>query len=172
MRTTDRHIRTVAVTVAMSNVQCATLRTPAGNVNIFGSGKNIIRIGFGDACTDGTVTDAIRTAMKQLNEYFSGKRKEFSIPFIVEGSELQKDVCRSLMSIPYGETRTYKEIAAAAGYPKAIRAVATAIGKNPIAIVIPCHRVIGSDGNMRGFGGGIPFKEYLLEVEGWKPRKR
>jgi methylated-DNA-[protein]-cysteine S-methyltransferase len=136
------------------------------------SNGTITNIGFTDTGVRENITPPIKETMKQLNEYFSGKRKEFDLPLSVEGSELQKDVCNSLMKIPYGETRTYADIAKDVGRPRAVRAVATAIGKNPIAIVIPCHRVIGSDGKMRGFAGGIPFKEYLLKVEGWKPRKK
>ena len=143
--------------------------TPAGTVYIHESGGCIVYIGFRKTCPDDGITPLIKETMEQLNEYFDGKRKEFSIPFRAEGSTLQKDVCRSLMKIPYGETRTYKEIAEDIGNPKAVRAVATAIGKNPLSIIIPCHRVIGSDGNMRGYAGGIPFKEYLLGVEGWNP---
>ncbi|MCL2143135.1 MAG: methylated-DNA--[protein]-cysteine S-methyltransferase [Methanomassiliicoccaceae archaeon] len=153
-------------------ISCASLRTPAGTIYVHGTGNVITEIGFGDACADENITPVVRKAIEQLTEYIEGKRKEFDVPFTVTGSELQKDVCSALVKIPYGETRTYKDIAKDAGHPKAIRAVATAIGKNPVAVIIPCHRVIGSDGKMHGFGGGIPFKEYLLGVEGRKPRKR
>ena len=149
----------------------APLETPAGTVHICASGESITYIGFEKRYDIEGTSEVIERTIVQLNEYFSGKRKEFDIPFIVEGSELQKNVCGSLMKIPYGETRTYREIAADIGIPRAVRAVASAIGRNPISIVIPCHRVIGSDGKMRGYAGGIPFKEYLLEVEGCLPRR-
>jgi len=148
-----------------------SLSTPAGIVFIQGTDEYITGIGFSEPCTPAGTTPVIETAVKQLNEYFDGSRKEFDLPLKVEGSELQVSVCDSLIKIPYGETVTYKKVAADIGNPRAIRAVATAIGRNPIAIVIPCHRVIGSDGKMRGFAGGIPFKEYLLEVEGWIPKR-
>jgi O-6-methylguanine DNA methyltransferase len=146
-------------------------KTPAGIVYITESNGKISYIGFRGECF-GETTPLIKRTMDQLIEYFNGVRKEFDIPFIVNGNEFQKAVCDSLMKIPYGETTTYKAIAADIGKPTAIRAVATAIGKNPISVIIPCHRVIGSDGNMRGYAGGIPFKEFLLETEGWKPLKK
>jgi len=150
----------------------ASHRTPAGMIYICESAGKIIHIGFERTAANESSTPLIEKTKKQLDEYFAGKRKEFDLPYTVLGSDLQKDVCDALTKIPYGGTRTYKEIAAAVGRPTAVRAVATAIGRNPIAIVIPCHRVIGSDGNMRGFAGGIPFKEYLLSVEKWIPRKK
>jgi methylated-DNA-[protein]-cysteine S-methyltransferase len=146
--------------------------TPAGMIYIHEIDNKITYIGFENTCKSENITPLIRKTIEQLNEYFSGKRKEFSIPLSVNESDLQNAVCNSLLKISYGETRTYKEIAADIGNPKAIRAVASAIGRNPISIIIPCHRVIGSDGNMRGYAGGIPFKEHLLGVEGWLPRKR
>ncbi|MCL1984514.1 MAG: methylated-DNA--[protein]-cysteine S-methyltransferase [Methanomassiliicoccaceae archaeon] len=149
----------------------ASFGTPAGAVHICASGETVTYIGFEKRYVTEEITEVIEMTMTQLDEYFDGERKEFSVPFTVGGSELQRRVCDSLMRIPYGETRTYKEIAADAGFPLAVRAVASAVGKNPISIVIPCHRVIGSDGKMRGYAGGIPFKEYLLEVEGRRPRK-
>ena len=151
---------------------CVPFETPAGTVYISSSDGKITYIGFEKGPVSRAADPVIVTAEEQLTEYFSGKRKNFTVPFAVTGSDLRKDVCNALMKIPYGETRTYKEIAAAAGRPGAVRAVASAVGKNPISIMIPCHRVIGSDGKMRGYAGGIPFKEYLLETEGWRPRKK
>ena len=146
------------------------LSTPAGIIYIQGTEEHIDWIGFSRPDAPEGITPVIDEAVKQLTEYLDGKRREFDLPIEVEGSDLQKAVCNSLMRIPYGETVTYKDVAADIGNPKAIRAVATAVGKNPISIVIPCHRVIGSDGKMRGFAGGISFKEYLLGVEGWIPK--
>ncbi len=102
---------------------------------------------------------------QQLNEYFEGKRKEFTIPLVVPGTEFQKHVWSQLQTIPYGKTRSYEAQAQAIGNPKAIRAVARANGDNRIAIIIPCHRVIGKDGSMTGYGGKIWRKEYLLNLE-------
>ncbi len=102
---------------------------------------------------------------RQLQEYFEGKRKEFSIPLVTPGTDFQKKVWQELQTIPYGKTRSYEEQAKAINNPKAIRAVARANGDNRIAILIPCHRVIGKDGSMTGYGGKIWRKEYLLELE-------
>ena len=101
----------------------------------------------------------------QINEYFNGKRRQFSVPLHIQGTDFQEEVWNQLKMIPYGKTRSYEEQARAINRPKAIRAVARANGDNRIAIIIPCHRVIGKDGNMCGYGGGIWRKKYLLELE-------
>lgn len=102
---------------------------------------------------------------KQLNEYFSGQRKTFELELAPHGTEFQLDVLNALTQIPYGETRSYADIAEQVGRPNAVRAVGTANGRNPIALIIPCHRVIGSNGSLTGFGGGLPTKKALLEHE-------
>lgn len=104
-------------------------------------------------------------AYKQLNEYFEGKRKEFDLPLKLEGTKFQKQVWRELTKIPYGQTRSYKDIALAIANPKAVRAVGMANNKNPISIVIPCHRVIGSNGDLIGYAGGLEIKKELLNLE-------
>ena len=101
----------------------------------------------------------------ELNEYFAGKRKEFTVPIAPRGTSFRMKVWDALRHIPYGETRSYGEIAAMLGQPKAARAVGGANNKNPILILIPCHRVIGADGKLVGFGAGLPMKEALLELE-------
>ncbi|MFO3665223.1 methylated-DNA--[protein]-cysteine S-methyltransferase [Anaerococcus sp. ENR0831] len=103
----------------------------------------------------------------QINEYLDGKRKEFSIYDLckAEGTNFQQKVWQELLSIPYGQTKTYKDIAKNIGNEKAVRAVATAIGKNPLMIITPCHRVIGSDGKMHGYAYGINLKKKLLDLE-------
>lgn len=105
--------------------------------------------------------------IKEINQYLSKYRKEFSIFDLVrlEGTRFQKEVWHELQNIPYGETRSYKGIAKNIGNENAVRAVASAIGKNPLMIIIPCHRVIGSDGKMHGYAYGINFKKYLLDLE-------
>ena len=100
-----------------------------------------------------------------LEEYFQGTRKEFDLALDVKGTNFQETVWRELLNIPYGETRTYSDIADAVGNPKAIRAVSGAIGKNPIAIIVPCHRVIGKNGRLTGYRGGLEMKKELLELE-------
>ena len=132
--------------------------------------------------SDGAITDIITTpvsgavnqetplifqAAEMLREYFDGKRKSFDgLPLRAEGTAFQKKVWDALLTIPYGETRSYKEQAIIVGNEKACRAVGTANGKNPISIIIPCHRVIGSDGSLTGYGGGLDIKKALLELEG------
>ena len=104
-------------------------------------------------------------ACAQLGEYFAGGRKEFDLPLKPEGTEFQKQVWEALCRIPYGETRTYKEIAEMIGNPKACRAVGMANHNNPICIVIPCHRVVGADGSLTGYAGGLDKKKGLLDLE-------
>ncbi|MBV8199609.1 MAG: methylated-DNA--[protein]-cysteine S-methyltransferase [Acidobacteria bacterium] len=102
---------------------------------------------------------------RQLAEYFAGERREFALPLAPRGTEFERRVWRALVAIPYGETRSYAEIARTIGHPAACRAVGRANGSNPIALVIPCHRVIGSDGSLTGYGGGLPIKRFLLDLE-------
>jgi methylated-DNA-[protein]-cysteine S-methyltransferase len=104
-------------------------------------------------------------AVRQLSEYFAGTRRQFDLPLDFRGTDFQKSVWEALLTIPTGETRSYAEIAAQIGRPSACRAVGAANGKNPISIIAPCHRVIGSDGSLTGFAGGLEGKKYLLELE-------
>ena len=104
-------------------------------------------------------------AQKQLNEYFAGSRQAFSLPLDFVGTEFQKKVWAALLTIPFGETRSYLQIATQLENPKAVRAVGAANGKNPISIIAPCHRVIGSNGTLTGFAGGLEAKAYLLKLE-------
>jgi len=104
-------------------------------------------------------------AERQLAEYFSGRRKAFDLRLDFAGTEFQKKVWRALLTIPFGETRSYGEIAKQIGSPKAVRAVGAANGRNPISIVAPCHRVIGSTGKLTGFAGGLDTKAFLLDLE-------
>jgi methylated-DNA-[protein]-cysteine S-methyltransferase len=103
---------------------------------------------------------------RQLNEYFAGKRNRFELELDFAGTEFQKKVWQALLTIPFGETRSYSEIAVQIGNPKAVRAVGAANGKNPISIIAPCHRVIGASGNLTGFAGGLDIKKLLLLLEG------
>jgi methylated-DNA-[protein]-cysteine S-methyltransferase len=106
-----------------------------------------------------------RALSRQLREYFDGSRTAFDVRLHPKGTPFQKDVWRALGAIPYGETRTYGDIAAAIGRPAAVRAVGLANGRNPLPIVVPCHRVIGKDGTLTGYGGGLPVKQFLLDLE-------
>lgn len=114
--------------------------------------------------SDGT-SAIIDRAISQLDEYFDGKRQNFDIPLLFVGTDFQKNVWDALLTIPFGKTVSYREIAYMIGKPKAVRAVANANGANSISIFAPCHRVIGSDHTLTGYGGGLPTKEYLLKLE-------
>ena len=110
-------------------------------------------------------TPLLRETKNQLAEYFDGSRKRFDLPLNPKGTVFQQSVWQALLMIPYGETRSYKEIATIVGNPKASRAVGMANNRNPISIIVPCHRVIGSGGKLVGYGGGLPIKEQLLRLE-------
>lgn len=110
-------------------------------------------------------TPVIKEAHQQLMEYLSGERKQFDLPLSPRGTAFQQRVWNALLEIPYGETRSYKQIAEAIGNPKAVRAVGMANNRNPLLIVVPCHRVIGADGKLVGYGAGIEMKEFLLRLE-------
>jgi methylated-DNA-[protein]-cysteine S-methyltransferase len=106
----------------------------------------------------------------QLGEYFAGTRRAFDLPLAPRGTAFQRAVWRALATIPYGETISYRALAERIGQPSAMRAVGAANGRNPLPIVVPCHRVIGADGSLTGFGGGLPTKRFLLQLEGALPR--
>lgn len=108
----------------------------------------------------------LRRAAAQIDEYFQGSRREFDLDLEPTGTPFQLKVLDALATIPYGETRSYGEIATQIGKPRAVRAVGAANGRNPLPIVLPCHRVIGADGSLTGFGGGLETKRYLLDLEG------
>lgn len=143
--------------------------TIVGSIGIGDNGKEITDIFFGKDYSLGDFkikeTELIKEALGQLMEYFKGIRINFELPLYFNGTEFQNSVWNALREIPYGETRTYKEIAEAIGNSKACRAVGMANNKNPIGIVIPCHRVIGSNGGLIGYGGGIEIKKKLLDLE-------
>jgi len=110
-------------------------------------------------------TPLIKKTAKQFDEYFNKDRKNFDLPLVLHGTDFQVKVWKSLQKIPYGQTRSYGELAAVIGNPKACRAVGMANNRNPIAIIVPCHRVIGHDGSLTGYGGGLDIKQKLLYLE-------
>ena len=130
-------------------------------------GGTVVYLGFEKRETKKTPEgDALWVQVKtQLSEYFSGARREFDLPHAPQGTAFQMQVWEALRAIPYGETRTYGEIARAIGRPKAARAVGMACHVNPIAVIVPCHRVVGSTGGLTGYAGGLPVKERLLALE-------
>lgn len=146
------------------------LDTPIGRLKIEEDGEAITALHL---CIDevdkadeaNNETSLLQETKNQLTEYFAGKRREFELPISLNGTDFQKKVWNALRNIPYGETLSYGEVAAKIGNPKASRAVGGANNKNPILIIVPCHRVIGADGSLVGFGCGLPAKEYLLALE-------
>lgn len=128
--------------------------------------ETITRVNFCEKALNRIVEGSFEEeVLRQFAEYFSGKRQEFDLPYFATGTPFQLMVWEELLKIPYGETRSYWELAEAIGKPKAARAVGNALNANPVAIIIPCHRVIASGGKLGGFGGGTELKRQLLELE-------
>jgi O-6-methylguanine DNA methyltransferase len=170
----------------MENLYFANTESPIGPLFLAASGRGLVALEF-DARLPGQQSirpnprhlrqenrgfafeDSPREMLaylNELNEYFASKRREFTFPLDLRGTDFQLACWRALLSIPYGETRTYGDIAGAVGKPQAFRAVGMANNRNPIAIVVPCHRVIASNGTLCGYGGGLDVKRRLLELEG------
>ena len=145
------------------------IQTPIGALTLLGSDQALREIRFDDGLAtpdDGQcAVGALKQAAHQLAEYFDGKRSSFNLPLEPKGSSFQKQVWRELRNIPYGQTISYGDLARRIGKPSAARAVGSANARNPIPIIVPCHRVIGSNGSLVGFGGGLPTKSYLLGME-------
>ena len=151
----------------MGELQKAFFETPIGTAKIVGDGSSIVSLVVLDGKIEETkqIPDYLFGAIKQMNEYFKGIRKVFDFPIAFLGTEFQLSVWNQLIEIPYGKTISYAEQSKKMGNPKTIRAVAAANAKNPLWIVVPCHRVIGSDGSLTGYAGGIWRKKWLLEHE-------
>jgi len=149
----------------MDNVKFAVYDFPCGRLKIGYTDKAIRYVRKTEEREGGTPSELSELAAKELSEYFAGERRSFDVPLDLQGTEFQRKVWQALSEIPYGETRSYREIAEGVGNPKACRAVGGANNKNPAVIIIPCHRVIGADGAMVGYGGGIEMKRLLLELE-------
>jgi len=150
------------------------LETPIGTLVLAGAADGTVNSidfidGRGAPQPDGNwVRDdaAFTEARAQLEAYFAGRLRQFDLPLAPVGTAFQRRVWRALEQIPYGRTRTYGQVASELGAPRAMRAVGAANGRNPISIVIPCHRLVGSDGSLTGYGGGLARKQWLLELEG------
>ena len=137
-----------------------------GYLHLFSDGTNITRVDFADEeLKEQHSCDILETAKNQLHEYFANTRQTFDLPLLPFGTEFQKKIWSILLQIEFSETKSYEWVSLQYGNKKAIRAVGQAIGKNPIAIIVPCHRVIGKNGTLTGFTGGIPRKELLLNLE-------
>ncbi len=144
--------------------------SPIGPLTLHSDGAALAGVEFDDpkyplAPSPRGEDDVLKLVRRELDLYFSGKLKAFSVPLAARGTRFQQRAWEALRKIPYGATRSYGEQAAAIGLPKAFRAVGSANGKNPISIIVPCHRVIGADGGLTGFGGGMARKQYLLKHE-------
>jgi methylated-DNA-[protein]-cysteine S-methyltransferase len=143
-----------------------SMESPLGTLILKSDGQSITEVSFSDkANQESNPCAVLEDCIDQLENYFSGKRMVFDLPLNPEGTSFQKRVWDELLKIPYGETLTYMELAVKLGDAKAIRAVGTANGRNPIAIIIPCHRVIGAGNKLTGYAGGIWRKKLLLELE-------
>ena len=150
--------------------------SPVGAIRLIENGKAITSLKFvvnnpnppSDA--EEKETPLIKEVFQQLSEYFVGKRTVFDVPVDVQGTDFQKQVWQALCTIPYGETRSYKQIAEIVRCPKGARAVGMANNCNPVSIIIPCHRVIGTDGSLTGYAAGLPIKQKLLQLESSSPR--
>ena len=153
---------------------CKTMDSPVGKLKLVASDEGLVavlwendnsrRVRLGELVQKERHPILIRTK-RQLREYFAGKRTSFSVPLDMRGTRFQKDVWKALRLIPFGETRSYGQLAKQLGNPRATRAVGAANGRNPLSIIVPCHRVIGSDGQLTGFAGGLAAKSHLLKLE-------
>ena len=159
----------------------ATIRSRIGTIRVAATQRGVCKIALGkeialdfyrwlerhvgQAPRKPARSGIVVLALDQIAEYLDGRRREFDLPLDVRGTDFQRRVWAAVAAIPYGETRTYAEIARAMGRPAAVRAVGAANGANPLPLVVPCHRVIGSDGSLTGYGGGLAVKQKLLEME-------
>ena len=152
-----------------------TCEAPFGVVTVIGSDLGIRYVLFSNDAhpkplerlhiSDSEIHDSVNDAVTQLDEYFNGARRDFELPLDLQGTEFQVAAWNALADIPYGHTASYGQQAASIGRPKAVRAIGGANGRNPVGIVLPCHRIVGADGSLTGFGGGIAVKKWLLDHE-------
>lgn len=156
------------------NLHLSTIDSPVGHLRLVASDAALVavlwpeerdgRVRFPTEPADGS-NKVLDQAAEQLDEYFSGQRRSFELPLDPSGTEFQQQVWWALADIPFGETSTYGKQAAAIGRPRAVRAVGAANGRNPLSIVLPCHRIVGADGKLTGFAGGLDTKRWLLDHE-------
>jgi len=156
-----------------SRLFSSTIDSPVGDLSLVASARALVALVWRreahprafETAVEQPEHPVLRETTRQLREYFAGKRRQFDLELDFRGTEFQRSVWSTLLSIPYGETRTYGQIAEAIGSPTAVRAVGAANGRNPISIIAPCHRVIGMNGDLTGFGGGLDAKAFLLTLE-------
>ena len=163
------------------SITWATMKSRVGTIRVAATPRGVCKITLGKETAEdffdwlerhiGHVprkperSGIVALALDQIAEYLDGQRRDFDLPLDLRGTEFQRRMWAAVAGIPYGETRTYAEIALAIGKPEAVRAVGAANGANPLPLVVPCHRVIGSDGSLTGYGGGLDVKQKLLEME-------
>lgn len=147
--------------------EVAWVASPVGTLRLEAEGERFTGLAFDGGCDPGGIpsTGLLAKAASQLQAYFEGRLQRFDLPLEMRGTPFQQEVWQALTRIPYGQTWSYARLAEAVGRPRAVRAVGAANGRNPIAIIVPCHRVIGKDGSLTGFGGGLACKALLLELE-------
>ncbi|MBN3495575.1 methylated-DNA--[protein]-cysteine S-methyltransferase [Vibrio neptunius] len=152
------------------------LKTPLGQMTIQANEHGLLGVWFETQTTqpeklgkNDKEHPILIKAIKQLDEYFAGHRQAFELPLAAQGTVFQQQVWKALTTIPFGETWSYQQLADAIGNPKAVRAVGLANGKNPISVIVPCHRVIGKSGKLTGYAGGLERKAALLKIEHWEP---
>jgi methylated-DNA-[protein]-cysteine S-methyltransferase len=149
----------------------AVISSNIGNIELEGDGSSITGLAFTSKPTEAPPAGSVlEEAARQLDEYFKHQRKEFTVPLVFHGTSFQERVWKELLNIPYGSAISYGELARRCGDSKAARAIGGAVGKNPIGVIIPCHRIIAGDGTLGGYTGGTDFKKLLLKLEGiaWK----
>jgi methylated-DNA-[protein]-cysteine S-methyltransferase len=158
----------------IANNSYSKMKTPIGELTLIADEKNLlavlwpnekmerVKIPWGEENKNHPV---LKETARQLNEYFAGKRRDFDLPLRMVGTDFQSEVWKGLREIPFGKTSNYAELAVAVGRPKAVRAAGAANGRNPLSIVVPCHRVIGKNGELVGFAGGLETKKFLLALE-------
>ncbi len=155
-------------------ISMITIPSPIGTLTLHGTADELVGLYLPDRPAPAAPvreTSVLRLAARQLDEYFAKTRRTFELPLAPEGTPFQQRVWRALLAIPFGQTCSYGHIARVIGRPAASRAVGAANGRNPIAIIVPCHRVIGSTGTLTGYGGGLPMKQWLLDHEGLGSRQ-
>ena len=174
----NRYAITFAATMRHTmKIRYAHVDSPVGALLVAVSDDGVCEVAFADGPQARRQPEqewihdpsAVQQVAEQLGQYFTGERRQFELPLAAWGTEFQQAVWKALTDIPFGETRSYADVANAIGRPKAVRAVGAANGRNPISIIVPCHRVIGSNGALTGFGGGLPVKQYLLNLERGAP---
>lgn len=151
--------------VMKQQLYCGAMDTPIGQLKVIANDDAVIEVVFDSSPTIGESNEVVELALNQLSEYFAGTRQVFELPLGAKGTDFRQQVWQQLCEIPYGQTVSYSDIANGIEKPKAVRAVGAANGANPIAVVVPCHRVIGKNGTLTGYAGGLDRKQWLLQFE-------